>query len=354
MATDEGLSTYLRIILKRWWLFVIITAVTLGFIAYRSLTASPVYVAAVRMQVSAPEPAEVSLYGGYARPGVRDEIAFTKYGFNEILMSNTVAWRTIEALNLNMTSDEILRMISVQMASNADFVVVTVTADDAELAKAIANTHVDAALRYLGSLRAKPAKATREFLEQQLALAKKDLNDANEALKKFRMDSNVGSLDREIESFQSVITQLRIGRDTALGKGQMDEAARLDALIAKRESELQAMVGLSSQYSNLTAAINQAQEAYGLLLNKETEAKLKENQASNVGFIQIVEPARTPAAPTPPRTTNLLMMGALASIAAGILISFLLEYFGGSRAKTGEEKSPDEKEALEWLGRTRV
>jgi len=152
------------------------------------------------------------------------------------------------------------------------------------------------------------------------------LDQAEQELIAFKIEHKVGGLDGLIASQQGLIRSLNLERDQALATGQTSVAAAYDRLIAEREAELQQLIGLSTTYTQLERTVDQLQGTYGLLLEKETEAQLKENEILNVSFIQVIGEARVPSKPKPPIRWSTVALGGVVSLITGIMIAFVWEY----------------------------
>ncbi|RMF27505.1 MAG: hypothetical protein D6759_17590, partial [Chloroflexi bacterium] len=124
----------------------------------------------------------------------------------------------------------------------------------------------------------------------------------------------------------------------AEAEGKLTEVATYERLIAQHERELQRLVSLNTEYVKLKADVSRAQSVYNLLLDKLTEATLKENEILNTSFVQIVEPASPPRRPISPLSPKIVVVGAIASTVLGIALAFLLEYVETLRMEIGEEK----------------
>ena len=89
--------------------------------------------------------------------------------------------------------------------------------------------------------------------------------------------------------------------------------------------ELQNLLVLRPQYTALKAATSQARGTYDMLLDRQTQAKLKENEIENVGFISVLGPARKPSQPVP-FSPKMALLGAAVSLVVGVLLAFGWEY----------------------------
>ena len=121
--------------------------------------------------------------------------------------------------------------------------------------------------------------------------------------------------------YQNLVTEQRVRSQQARAA-----QARYDQMIAQRATEMSSLIGLHTEYDNLEAAVARANDAFTFLADKATEARLKENQGLDSGFLQIIEPARIPTDPTPSQTTRLALVGALLALLAGIVLAFVLEF----------------------------
>ena len=112
----------------------------------------------------------------------------------------------------------------------------------------------------------------------------------------------------------------------AVAAGETEKRQTLDKLILEREAELQNLIGLSSQYYTLVGRVDRARDTYNFMLNKNAEAQIKENQILELGSIQVITSARPPSRPAAVMNTKLLVLAGIASVIAGVLAAFLLEY----------------------------
>jgi len=368
--------SYLRIIAKRWWLITLIFIVTTSVILFNSMTAKPVYRAFVRLQVIAAEPQEVSLFA-QARPmGTQEEIVAVQVQFDAALRSAYVAWQTIHDLDLGIEAADLLSGLTV--GADGEFLNVTFVADDPLLVEAIATKHVEIAFDYYAEIRAKPSAVALQFIQQQLTVEEKALATASSALLEFKITHNVDSLPREISAIQDQLRELRLERgklvaerekaqaisalylEEAAATGSTEAAvnyqrlaanqdavvagiraqeAQYDKLVAQQEGTLVELLNLTTEFDVLLRAVSRVQSNYNFLTSKESEALLKVNQATNVSFIQIIEPARMPDRPAPSPTPKLLIVGALVSILGGIVLAFILEFLSSLRAHSRQESA---------------
>jgi len=366
-VSEESVS-YFRIIVKRWWLILLLLVVTTGVILYDSMTAKPVYRAFVKLQVIAAEPQEVSLFAESRPIGSREEIVAVQVQFDAALRSFYVAWQTINDLNLGISAADLLSGLTV--VADGEFLNVTFVAENPMLVESIATKHVENSFAYYAEIRAKPSRVALQFIQEQLVTQEDALAEAEGKLLEFKIKNGVESLPREITAVQSELRDLRLERakliaereqleaiadeyeglvaetgsteaavnyqrqaatQDALAAGVRARELEYDRLLTLEEEKLSDLLGLTTEYDSLVRSVTRVQSNYNFLTGKENEARLKVDQATNVSFIQIIEPARTPDRPAPSQTPKMLAVGALVSIIAGVILAFLLEFLSSVR-----------------------
>jgi uncharacterized protein involved in exopolysaccharide biosynthesis len=361
MATE--ILTYLRIIRKRWWIIALLFVATMAVVLYLSFREKPVYRAYVRLQVIATESQDVSLFTTARSTGTSEAIVSVQVQFDSALHSYYVAWQTINDLNLGISAADLLNGVTV--SAEEEFLNVTFTADNPMDVEAIATRHVENAFKYYAQLRAKSATVALEFIREQLSDEEKALATAYGEILTFKVDHNLDSLPRETQAIQDQLRALNLERDklitTRAGRevvaakyreeaaktdpktatvdyatlataeeiavaGIRGQEAQYDALIAQQKARLEELLNLTTEYDALVRTAGRIESNYNFLADKENEARLKQTQANNVSFIQIIEPARMPDQPAPSRTPRLLAMGVILSLIAGVILAFLLEF----------------------------
>jgi len=237
---------------------------------------------------------------------------------------------------------------------------------------------------------------TGDFVAQQLAEAEQALAAAQADLQRFKLSHSIDSLGRETLAYQDQLREMRKAQEnaslqevqlTAKMKALEAEAGTTEAAakavptptgseeratlnrraadlrssvaslrgeiagqqalkteyeqsIARWETELTSLIGLIEEHDRLTNAVNQAQHTRDFLFDKSLEARLKQEQAQNVGYLKVIEPARRPDQPLPTRTLQTALVGGLLSLVAGVILVFLFEFLesfaGGSRPQPRE------------------
>ena len=337
----RDLIVYARIVRRRWRLIVALFVVTMITTTFLSLRAKPFYRAWVKLQVGAAPPTDISLYQAFRYDEIQDQAAYTRAAFTELLTDRGLIWRTLSKIETTMGADDLLAQTTVEAEAGSSFVSVGVSATTPEEAQVLANTLVEEALSYYGSLQAQSATAAREFISRELEVGREELFDAEHALTQFKIENKIGSLDDDIRQRQNLVLSLLIARDNALAEGDLEKAANYERIITDRERELQDLVSLSSEYESLVTSVNLARGTYNLLLSKETEAKIKENQTLNVGFIQIISPAQLPTNAITSFDPKIIVLSGVLSLIVGVILAFFWEYME-TQLGAARQAFPDE------------
>jgi len=318
--------TYLRVLKKRWWLFLIVCGATLGTIVIGSSTGASQYEATVRFLVNAPPLNDVTLYPGLDRPTRNEQIASTQAAFMEMLKSSTVIRRTLDNLPIDIRLSEFSQGITAEKPPESEFVWVSVRTHDPQQAADLANGLVQTARDYYGQLLAAPSGSAREFISAQVEDALKGLQAAKQALADFQSSHAIGDLVAEIESQRAIIRALILESSKAIAEQNSSGVAAYDRLIAQHRIELQRLGALSNEYDALRDNIRRAEDYYDFLVGKETEAKLKEYEVLRSDFIQVIEPASPPNQPLSRFDAKLFALGVVLSVVSSTVLAFALEY----------------------------
>jgi uncharacterized protein involved in exopolysaccharide biosynthesis len=336
---------YLRIVRKWWWVVTLFVAATVGTLLVLAYLTEANYEATVTMYVSAPPPQEVPLYSKFGQQALRDEIEQTRISLNEFLLEGDVAYGTLEALpDVRMSGSELRKRVTIDLPDNSQLVHVKVRASDPETAALLANTLVETGLKQYGQLLAQPTASTRRFIEQELEAAREELATAEAELIQFQIDNKIGDLNKALSSQYELIRSLRLQGDLANSTGNVAQAQALEETILKREAELQNMIALSGEYTELVDGVERVRATHNFLLDKRTEAQIKENQTLESGSIQIITPARPPRKPVAAIDVKFIVLGAVASVLLGVLLVFLLEYLEISGVLRGSWKHTERSE----------
>jgi capsular polysaccharide biosynthesis protein len=320
----QELLTYWLIIRKRLWLIILLVGTTLAVMLLGFYLSKPLYRASASFEVTAPLPAGVSLFQEYRTSSTREELFRTRNTYLAVLQSGLVLGQVIDELNLNLGTTELLEKIEVESDVDSTFTGVSVTVQDPVQAAAIANALLDKASQYFGEVGASSLTANKVFIQQQLQTTKEELDREKAAFMQFKIENRISSLEDVLDSHGNLIRMLQVQHDEALAEGRQEVATGYAEVIAERERELQGLILLSAEYETLRANVDRVEAIYSTLVDKETEAKLKENEVLSATYIQRMS-AREPSSPLPRVDPKILILGGVGSLALGIMIAFILQ-----------------------------
>ncbi len=323
----QEIIQYLKIVQKWWWIIILLFGTTIGTMLAIMLLTVTEYEATATLQVSAPPPQQVPLFSQFGREALREAIKQTQDGFSEFLTGGDTASLVRKAVpETSMKTRELRERITVEIPKDSQLMHISVRAFDAELAAKLANELVEIGLQQYGLLLAQPTANTRKFIDLELELAREELKAAEAELVQFQINNTVGDLKRAIIDQQELVSLLKRDVDRARVGGELDKTQALEEIILEREAELQDLIGLSAQYNDLADRVSRARNTHTFLLDKRSDAQIKENQIVELGSIQIITLALPPDRPVTVISPKLIFLGGGVSLVAGILLTFLLEY----------------------------
>jgi capsular polysaccharide biosynthesis protein len=289
-----------------------------------SFLSGPRYRATASFNVTAPLPAGVSLFREYRSASTAEEIGRTGDIYLAVLRSEFVIGQVIDELGLDMDVQEFLTQVVIEPDKEGTFTLVRVTAGNPSLAADIANTLLDKASKYFGEVGASSLTANKLFIQDQLQIATDDMDRARGALIQFQIENRLSSLEDMLSSQGSLLRSLKLQRDTAIAEGKEELVAGYEEVITERELELQNLILLNAEYQLLKEDVRRVEGVYGTLSNAAAEAQLKENEIVSATYVQVI-PAREPSHALPPVDPKVLLLGALGSLALGVLLAFILQ-----------------------------
>lgn len=165
----------------------------------------------------------------------------------------------------------------------------------------------------LQELKGEYAKLTSEYQDQSVIF-----KDGYPQMQKLK--AKMEDLGQRIEHEEKrVIQSIRNQYESAL-----DNEQRLLEQAKNQKEEALVMNDKATQYKILEREVTSNKEIYNSLLNRSKE--IQASVGSDIGSIEIIDPARVAAFPYKPNTRKNLLMGILLGCFAGVGLAFLLEY----------------------------
>jgi len=380
---DEiNLLDYWRVIRRRWKIITVIFFSAVVLAAVVSLIMTPIYRAkATLMPVessggrfsSALQSLEsLPFVGGMLPSGASGDKLVA------VLKSRTVAEDVIHTLDLiNLlfeepdpdeppTVQDAVRLLSEGMAEISDnregLISIAVEHKDPGLAADIANEYTVALQKFLSENALSMAKRNRIFIESQLQDVKTELQEAEEALKKFQTNKKIVAMDAQTEAAIKALAELKAqvtAKEVELGvlkqfatpsnpdvlqvKDELRELKKQAAMMEKKGSnpEADALPSLSEapelglQYVRLKRDAVTQQKVFELLTQQYEMAKIEEAK-DDIAF-QVIDTAIPPEKRAKPKRKLIVMLAGVVSVFAAIFLVFFLEYVENMKQREEEE-----------------
>jgi capsular exopolysaccharide synthesis family protein len=265
------LTQYIRLVRKWAWLLLLFGFIAAGLTFVVSIRRPPVYQAqttvSIGRYIEAPNP-----NSGDIRTGI--DLAQT---YAQIVTTFDVLQATIDALNLDMSTERLRAGISTRILTGTSLLVITVSYNDPVLAADLANM------------------LAQQLIEQSPT----NLTDDQE--------SQVDFLNSQIEDLTTQVEQSRI------------ELEELNTQI-QQETDPIALESLRTQRNSTTDQLNVAQGTIAQFT--ETIASLQER----TNALDIVEQARIPTTQSGSRIEISVLIGALVGVVLAFGVVLLIEY----------------------------
>lgn len=176
------------------------------------------------------------------------------------------------------------------------------------------------------------AEGSLDFIRQQIPQAEQTLRDAEDALNAFRQQQVSVDLTLETQTLLTSVTNIE-GQIAELRQREdelsqrytpshptyrllIEERTRLEARLAELRSQVGELPETQRQIVNLTRDMELAQRLYTELLTRAQQVEVL--RASTIGNVRIVDTAAATLSPISPRRVQILMIGLLLGMIAGV------------------------------------
>lgn len=401
------LREYLRV-LKKWrWVIVLITflaMLTSAFFSYFVLP--PVYEAKTILLVTQAAPSQqVYRQQGEGLQGVVDILSrlpqMTMNTYVGQLTSDSVLDKVIDALKLDRsiyTANSLAKMIEARNIKDTNLIEVKVSHTNAKLATDIANTLNREFLNFLSENNKEQMSKSVEFLVQQSDNVKRDLEKAQNELKKFEaqprgvtlLEQELATKSGDLMKYQSTLSQTQMEVDL-LQAGIAELTARLKTTprtvvyedntkdkpskreeinplylsleqslsqklvsLAEKQAQLNSLAKTIAEQEKAVAAlqadiaekraiqerlqqdVDRLEKTYTLLTQKITETQIARSVNYGDTTVLVVSPATQPRTPVKPNKKLNIAIAAILGLMVSVFLAFILEYFD-STIKTPED-----------------
>ena len=358
---DEiNLLKYWRMIKRRWKIIAVIFLTSVVTVAVISLRMTPIYQARTTIM-----PIESS--GGQVADALRDIPFLGGIGGTSanklvvFLESRTMAENIVQDLDLinvffkgarhklPSLQDAVGSLAGItEIKLDKGLITIAVEYKDTRIAADIANQYTIELQRYLSENILSMAKRNRIFLENQLHRVKKQLQEAEEAIKAFQIYEKVVVLGAPIRASFDALADLkphiRAKVVQIAYKGQFAAHSNPDMLNTKDELRvlnkqlaipcLSEASTLGLQYTRLKRQAATHRRTYELLTRQYAMAKIEE--AKEKITFQIIDRAIPPDKKIKPKIKLNIMLAGVVSLFAGIFLVFFLGYLKKLKSNESE------------------
>ena len=370
---DEiNLLDYWRIVMKRWKIIAGIFVISVVTAAIISLLMTPIYQAKAtlmpvessggRLSGALQNLGSLPFVGGMV-PGIGGASA-TK--LVAVLKSRTLAEDVIHALNLTRiffkdkkdkppsledAVESLTDITKIADDKKGGVISISVEYKDPKIAADIANHYTTVLQKFINENTLSMAKRNRIFIEDQLEKVKRELKEAEEAMKSFQTDKKIVAIDAQTEAAIRVLADLKAqitAREVQMGvMKQFSTAANPDVLRIKDElrelrkqltmveskrgnPETMALPSLSDapalglQYIRLKREALIQEKVFELLTQQYEMARIEEAK-EDITF-QVIDRAIPSEKRIKPKRRQMVMLAGAVSLFAGVFLVFFLEY----------------------------
>jgi len=360
------------VIMKRWRIIAGIFGISVVTAAIISLLMTPIYQAKTTIMPVESSGGNLSsalqnlgslpFVGGMV-PGIGGASA-TK--LVAVLKSRTLAEDVIHALNLTRiffkdkkdkppsledAVESLTDITKIADDKKGGVISISVEYKDPKIAADIANHYTTVLQKFINENTLSMAKRNRIFIEDQLEKVKRELKEAEEAMKSFQTDKKIVAIDAQTEAAIRVLADLKAqitAREVQMGvMKQFSTAANPDVLRIKDElrelrkqltmveskrgnPETMALPSLSEspalglQYIRLKREALIQEKVFELLTQQYEMARIDEAK-EDITF-QVIDRAIPPEKRIKPKRRQMVMLAGAVSLFAGVFLVFFLEY----------------------------
>ena len=252
--------------------------------------------------------------------------------------------------------DDLLNTVNktVSIGNDAKSRLITISAEtmDANLSAQITNSYIEHLTRFANE----PQRKKLLFLSEQLAQVTKDLNEAQESLKKFQDENKMFTLEEYAKSIVERMTKLKTEKFTThvsmqtqdrlmQSFGSMPELIKLEALkvaeatrikaindeISVTQTAMESLPKLALDFARLRVALSVKEKLFTMITEQYELAKIAIADESSA-FDIIDSPLVPELKSKPKRATMVILAGLLAGV-IGVFSSFLIEFIQKRKQK---------------------
>jgi len=366
-ANPPCLLDYIEIVVKRRRMIITITIVTTLICIIYAFMLPDIYTSTAKLlppQQQSGLMSAVMMQGALAAIGGESLVGESKNArlYSEILKMESLRDAIIERFKLQEVYGRKFRQDVYKDLKNKVIIttgkegIITIAVDDKDPKRSadIANAFVDELKKLTSRLNMTGAGNSRSFLEDRIIATKKDLLDAENALKAFQAKYKILDAQQQGGATMGVLTQLtgqlttqEIQLNTILRsfsensqevRNQRQAIAALRTQIAKFEKSgsgvlpgFENVPERGQEYLHLMRKYKTAEAVYDMLSRQYESSRL--NEANNVSTIQVIQNAVVPERKSKPGRRKMIQIAFFISLIGSCTLALLLESLGGMPAE---------------------
>ena len=262
---EINLKKNLDILVRRWPVAAAVFGSSLGLAAVGAFTQKPIFTASGDLLFEVDQTSTLLQGGNLDQVQSFNEQASPLSTQSVIIQSNPILEEAISRLEL---SDEdgnplpplvIRNNLEIEAVMGTDVMRLSYYSDNAEFAANVVNAVMQSYIENDITENRAGTKAAREFISAQLPLSEEEVNQAAEALRQFRTENNIVSIQEESTRVVNLISKLD-GQIADIQSQMMDSGARVEELRKKAGFDSQRAILLSSL--NNSEGIQEARRQY--------------------------------------------------------------------------------------------
>lgn len=252
--------------------------------------------------------------------------------------------------------DDLLNIVNktVSIGNDAKSGLITISAEtmDANLSAQITNSYIEHLTRFANE----PQRKKLLFLSEQLAQVTKDLNEAQESLKKFQDENKMFTLEEYAKSIVERMTKLQTEKfstevsmqtqDRLMQSfGSMPELIKLEALkvaeatrikaisdeITVTQTAMESLPKLALDFARLRVALSVKEKLFTMITEQHELAKIA--IADESAAFDIIDSPLVPELKSKPKRATMVILAGLLAGVIGVFSSFLIEFIQKRKQK---------------------
>jgi len=254
--------------------------------------------------------------------------------------------------------EDLLKILDKTVSVDKDkdgLISVSAETTDPELSAKITTAYIENLRRFARG----PQMAKRQFIESQLEIIKKELEQAEDLFKEFQDKHKLFAIEKQASVAIEKLARLeaeKVGAGVSLqmqesllkSSGNLPELVRIESQkvsetakigalekeIVLTEKEISHLPQLALEFARLTRDLKVKEKVFGVLTEQFEMAKISE--AEEGSQFEVVDHARVPEVKSKPRRSIMVILSGLSAGVLGVFAAFLIEFV--RRRKEQEEK----------------